>query len=292
MTAADLSSPRKRGRAAADAGAAVASGGGGGAGGGSAGESGGHTHDVRRCVFDAIVLPPPAAAHTPVATPRRLTALQFQFARAEATVNAVYDEDFESWTAASMCLRECASSGAPPYVCGCARGSRLADRKHAEPDQIARIRRLLQRLVAALPAAVDSLDSFEAAFPCVDAPAPDGAVQLTARSTPERCCAAPGCNVAREHCTWVKTRRALLRAAQALQFADDEHNPFVRYTSADASAAGGETYDEGMADVVAAKAERRCRTVLAARDAAVAAVDEVADEDEDMESVSEDDDEL
>ena len=61
---------------------------------------------------------------------------------------------------------------------------------------------------------------------------------------------------------------------------------------ADASAAGGATYDEGMADVVAAKAERRCRTILAARDAAVAAVDEVADEDEDMESVSEDDDEL
>ena len=138
VTAADLSSPRKRGRAAADAGAAVASGGGGGggggAGGGSAGGSGGHTHDVRRCVFDAIVLPPPAAPHTPVATPRRLTALQFQFARAEATVNAVYDEDFESWTAASMCLRECASSGAPPYVCSCARGSRLADRKHAEPN--------------------------------------------------------------------------------------------------------------------------------------------------------------
>ena len=62
---------------------------------------------------------------------------------------------------------------------------------------------------------------------------------------------------------------------------------------AEASAAAGATYDEGVADLVAAKAERHCRTVVAARDAAaVAAVDEVADEDEDMESVSEDDDEL
>ena len=36
----------------------------------------------------------------------------------------------------------------------------------------------------------------------------------------------------------MKTRRALLRAAQALQFADDEHNPFVRYTSAPRRARG------------------------------------------------------
>ena len=63
---------------------------------------------------------------------------------------------------------------------------------------------------------------------------------------------------------------------------------------AEASAAAGATYDEGMADVVAAKAEKRCAAVLAERErgAAAVAVDEVADEDEDMESVSEDDDEL
>ena len=45
---------------------------------------------------------------------------------------------------------------------------------------------------------------------------------------------------------------------------------------------------------VAAKAEKRCAAVLAERErgAAAVAVDEVADEDEDIESVSDDEDEL
>ena len=161
-----------------------------------------------------------------------MTTLQLQFARAEATVNAVYHDDHMWWTAASTCLRECSTD---VFVCDCPWGSRLA-RKNVEPGEVARVRMLLGRLVAAVPVASHSLDAFQVAFPPIDVA--DGAPLPLRSPPPEYCCSAPGCDVPRVQCTAVKTRGALLRAAQALQLAGDEYNPFVQYPRAPRRARG------------------------------------------------------